>query len=233
MSESQGELAEFKENTKEAVKLAKSPLEKLKSFLKFKKKAKEESSESKSLETISEPESQVEEEPEPEWRIVALKAKQIPYFYLCQSASKYKGKLAMIRTKLGGEFQNLDKLVSKLMNAFGENGVIRRRTPKHDWTVPYSMKYIVGDSSTDYLFILGGEAKVKAKGMGYSSGDEYSYTPYAIFATAEQDDQYGSIDGERQVGNKTYFEYSIANPVTRNKVVEFMQMIKEKEFSEA
>ena len=234
MSEKHGEIAQFKEDTKEGVKLAKSPLDKLKSFLGFKKKSQTDSSEPSQLTPISPvTESEPESEPEPEWRIVALNGKQVPYYYLCQSSSKYKGKLAMVRTKLAGEFQNLNKLVTKLMNAFGESGVVRRRTPKHDWVVPYSMKYVVGDSSTDYLFILGGEAKVKSKGMGYSTGDEYTYTPYVVFATAEQDDQYGSIDGERQVGQKKYCEYSIANPIVRNKVVEFMQMIQEKEFPDS
>ena len=227
MSEKHGEMAQFKKDTKEGIKLAKSPLDKLKSFLAFKKKSKIGSSEPSQLTPIA---PIGEPEPEPKWRIVALNAKQVPYYYLCQSSSKYKSKLSIVRTKLAGEFQNLNNLVTKLMNAFGESGVVRRRTPKHDWVIPYSMKYVVGDSSTDYLFILGGEAKVKPKGMGYSTGDEYNYTPYVVFATAQQDDQYGNIDGERQVGQKKYCEYSIANPAVRSKVVEFMQMIKEKEF---
>lgn len=228
MSENHGEVAEFKADTKEATKLAKSPLKKLKSFLSFKKKSKESLEQLQSPGAVQEPE--LSGKKEPEWRIVALTAKQIPYFYLCQSASKYKSKLAMVRTTLGEDFQNLNKLVPKLMKAFGENRVVLRRTPKHDWVVPYSMKYVVGDQSTDYLFILGGEAKLKPKGMGYSTGDEYTYTPYVVFATATQNEQYGSVEGERQVGKKIYYEYNIANPETRKKVVEFMQMIKDKEF---
>ncbi len=228
MSEKHGDLSQFKNETKKAVKMAKSPLNKLKSFLGFGKKEEELPEEEAPVEAVSEPETAPE--PEPEWKITSLNAKQAPYYYLCQSASKYKAKLALVRTKMGGEFQNLNKLVNKLMNAFGESGVVRRRTPKHDWTVPYLMKYVVGDTTTDYLFILGGEAKVKAKGMGYSSGDEYTYTPYVVFATAEPDAQYGTIEGERPVYSRTFHEYSIANEATRKKVVEFMQLIQEKEF---
>ncbi len=223
MSEKHGESSNFKESTKKGVQLAKSSLEKLKSFLGFKKENQAEPLEPDQLPPT--PPLQ-----EAEWRISALKAKQVPYYYLCQSASKYKEQLEVIRAKLGAEFQILAKLVTKLMNAFGESGVVQRRTPKHDWVIPYSMKYIVGDTSTDYLFILGGEAKIKSKGMGYSTGDEYTYTPYVVFATAEQDEQYGNTAGERPVGQKTYSEYSIGNPAVKNKVIEFMQMIKEKEF---
>ncbi|MBF0287765.1 MAG: hypothetical protein HQM14_08095 [SAR324 cluster bacterium] len=224
MSEKHGEMAEFRTETKKAAKMAKSPLNKLKSFLGFGKKEEELPMEEAPTNTTPEP------EPEPEWKITSLNIKQAPYYYLCQSASKYKGKLAMVRTKMGGEFENLNKLVAKLMKAFGESGVVRRRTPKHDWTVPYLMKYVVGDTSTDYLFILGGEAKVKSKGMGYSTGDEYAYTPYVVFATAEPDEQYGAIEGERPVRSRTFNEYSITNEAVRNKVVEFMQLIQEKEF---
>ncbi|MBF0279176.1 MAG: hypothetical protein HQM13_15365 [SAR324 cluster bacterium] len=226
MSEKHGETAQFKKGTKEAVKFAKSPLEKLKSMFGL----------SKRTESVPElpqtppVESEQVADPEPEWRITALIGKQVPYYYLCQSASKYKGMMGMIKTKLGGDFQVLNKLVTDLMNAFGESSVLRRRTPKHDWVVPYSMKYIVGDQSTDYLLILGGEAKVKPKGMGYSTGDEYTYTPYVVFAVAEQDAQYGAIAGERQVGQKTYFEYGIENTSVKNKIVELFQLVKEKEF---
>lgn len=230
MDETHGEMGEFKKGIKEAAKLARSSLKKLKSFLNRKKEVDETPPEPPEP---SKPEADV---PAPkadlgsQWQIMALTAKQIPYFYLCQSASKYRSKLAMVRSKLGGEFQNLEKLVTKLMVAFGETGAVRRRTPKHDWTVPYAMKYTEGGHVTDYLFILGGEAKVKAKGMGYSAGDEYNYLPYVIFALGSPDETYGEVEGERRVRNKTFYEYSIANPQARAKVVEFMQMIQNKEF---
>lgn len=232
MSEKKGEMGEFKSGTKKAAKFTKSPLDKLKSFLGIKKKKPELKMEPLEFEAAGPQEAEEPEAlPEPEWKITSIiSSKKVPYFYLCQSATKYNGKLSMIRIKLAGEFQNLTKLVPKLMGTFGENGVIRRRTPKHDWAIPYLMKYIEGDKSTDYLFILGGEAKVKAKGMGYSSGDEYSYTPYVVFATAEPDEQYGKIEGERTVSGRTFHEYGISNPATRNKIVEFMKMIQEKEF---
>lgn len=234
MNEARGEMAEFKKGIKEAAKLARSSIKKLKSFLKPKKEVEEPPPEPEADVPPPEPEADVPPPPKaelaPEWQIINLKAKQIPYFYLCQSASQYRSKLARVRSKLGGEFQNLENLVAKLMRAFGETGVVRRRTPKHDWTVPYAMKYTEGEHTTDYLFILGGEAKVKPKGMGYSAGDEYNYLPYVIFAVGNPDETYGEVEGERRVRNKTFYEYSIANAQVRAKVVEFMQMIQNKEF---
>ena len=231
MSESHGEMADFKAGLKEASQLAKSSFDKLKSLLGFKKEIQKKPPEPlqhpKPPEDLAPP-SQPKQNPQ--WQIVILNAKQVPYFYLCQSASKYKAKLSTIKSKLGEEFQNLEKLVARLMKAFGEKDVVRRRTPKHDWTVPYALKHTEGEQETDYLFIVGGEAKVKAKGMGYSTGDEYTYLPYVIFALGDPDEAYGPIEGERRVKNKTYYEYGLANAKTRAKVVEFMQMIQNKEF---
>ena len=227
MSETKGEMGDFKKNKNEGAKLAKSPLDKLKSLFGGKKKKKAVEPEPKP-EVAAEPEP--EPEPEPEWKIKTLKAKQISVFYLTDSASKYKAKLSLIKLKLGGEFQRLGKLADKVLNLYGEDRVVRRRTPKHDWTVPYLIQYVVGEETTDYLFILGGEAAVKPKGMGYATGDDYGFKPYLVFGLAEPDDQYGTPESTREAVGKTFHIYSISNPPVRDKMVEFMEMVFEKEF---
>ncbi|MGK5091432.1 hypothetical protein WDW89_05355 [Deltaproteobacteria bacterium TL4] len=227
LSEKHGDLGEFKQNVKNSTKLFRSPLDKLKKLFR-----KTEPPPQKKMEHLPAPEPKPEPEPEPEIKITPLKAKQVPFFFLCQSASKYNGQLSMCRVKLGSHFNLLTKLVNKMMSTYGENGVARRRTPKHDWTVPFLIQHILGEKSTDFLFILGGEAKTKSKGMGYSRGDEYTFIPYFVFAAKEADSKYGEAVEERSVSGQIFHEYPVTNPAVIEKVIKYMTLIKEKEFPE-
>ena len=233
MSESHGEMNQFKKGVKETKKFSKAPLEKLKSFFSRKKKEKPPIEKTKSVAETQPQRQEPEVEPTLEIKITPLQKKQIPFFYLCASASKYKAKLSLIKIKMGGEYVNLSRIATKLFHKFGENGVVKRRTPKHDWTIPYLFEYILGEQSTDYLFILGGEASVKAKGMGYSSGDEYSYTPYFVFAAAEPEEEFDPSIGERIVSGRKFLEYDVNNPKVRNKAVELMYLIEKKELKKS
>jgi len=98
------------------------------------------------------------------------------------------------------------------------------------YCVVYLIQYVLPDFSDDYLFILGGEAKTKAKGMQYSMGDDYSFTPYFVFATAEKKEEYGTPSEERQVSGRTFYEYPVTNEEVRKKVTEFISICQNKEF---
>ncbi|MBF0239819.1 MAG: hypothetical protein HQM12_19130 [SAR324 cluster bacterium] len=224
MSEKSGELAHFKQESKKAVKYTRSPLAMLKNLF-----AKKETPPPKPV--VAAPEPEPEPDPEPELHITFMNAKQVPFFYLCQSASGYTGRLRLIQLKMGNDFKRLDSIVTRAMKMFGENSVVRRRTPKHDWTLPYLIQYVLPAYSKDYLFIVGGEAKVKSKGMGYSSGDEYVFSPYCVFATAEQDERYGAVIEQRSVMGRTFYEYDIKNSEVLKKISEFLILVENKEFS--
>jgi len=146
------------------------------------------------------------------------------------SVQGYNTAINAQRTKLGSAYEEFSKFVTALMENIPDDVGIRRRTPKHEWTLPYLVRYITPEETQEYLLVLGAEVKAKPRGMGYSTREQYAFTPYFVFATAQEGElDYGEPIGERHVGKKTFREHTSQNGNVVKTVVELLQHVRAKE----
>ena len=158
-----------------------------------------------------------------------LKKNQVPHPYFMNSVAGYQTQLSALRVKMGSGFRDFAGYVSKLLEDTPEMTSIRRRTPKHEWVMPYRLRRIVPDETLEYLLILGAEVKAKQMGMSYGSAKQnYAFTPYFVFATDDRNGGFGNSVSERRVANHTLNEYSCQNPAVIAKVLELIERLKAK-----
>ena len=213
--ESVGEFARAEEKFEEAKGLAGKTLDKLKSFVQSKKAEVP----GTSTEPVPEPEPIPEPPKPPEkptYQFRKLKKKEIDFPFLLKSTTAFSQKLNLIRVRMGKEFyKDYSQKVSDLLNSVSESYVVKQRTPKHEWTLPYMITENKGDKTTHHLVILGAEAKAKQLSMGYGAGGAggaHSFACYIIYAREEEAPAFGAPIETRIVRGKRYNEYDIGNP---------------------
>ncbi|MCH7477633.1 MAG: hypothetical protein IIA14_05990 [SAR324 cluster bacterium] len=167
--------------------------------------------------------------PEPRWEISLLKKNQLPRPFFINSLAGFQSQLSALRVKMGTGYREFSGYVSELLENTPEMTTIRRRTPKHEWVMPYRIRRIVPDETLEYLLILGAEVKAKQMGMSYGSAKQnYAFTPYFVFATDDEKGGFGESVSERRAANHTLKEYSCQNPAVIAKVLELIELLKEK-----
>ena len=176
-------------------------------------------------------EPQVEEEPKvepPRWEIHLLKKTQIQSPFLLDSIATFQAQLNAQKVKMGPKWNGFAKYTADILDKTPEMRTIRRRTPKHEWTLPYNVRYVVpGEETREYLFVLGAEAKAKGRGMGYNAKEQYSFSPYFVFATDTPEDGFGEPVGDRPIaGGKQLKEYDFKVSPVMNKALEIFEVLK-------
>jgi hypothetical protein len=69
--------------------------------------------------------------------------------------------------------------------------------------------------------------KARARGMGYQAKEAYNFTPYYVFATNVEDEEYGSPTGERMVAGVALKEYPPSHPAVPRKAMELLNIIRD------
>ncbi|MGK0290040.1 MAG: hypothetical protein ACI86H_001495, partial [bacterium] len=130
---------------------------------------------------------------ETSYNIIRLKKNEIDFPYFQRELSNHQAKIAQFRIQMGGNFQDFGAKITKMLKQLPEDNIVKRRTPKHEWTVPYLIEEIVGDKKTKHLVVLGAEAKNKKLGVSYSSGSavgsaaQFSFIPFFVYATEAEE----------------------------------------------
>ncbi len=142
------------------------------------------------------------------------------------SLAGYQSQLTALRVKMGSGFRDFSGYVSKLLEDTPEMTSIRRRTPKHEWVMPYRMRWIDEEGNRDYLLILGAEVKARPRGMGYQAEEAYNFRPYFIFCAEKEDEDFGTEVGERAAAGHTFKEFDGQHPAVSKKVMELIEVLK-------
>jgi hypothetical protein len=156
----------------------------------------------------------------------------LSFGFLTQASAKYNARLNIFKNYMDAEdFQRLQEGVNFVMQKYRDTPVLHiRRIPKHDWTVPYFVRQNKDGYLYETLFVLGGEASVKPKGMLYSAaGDEYQFRPYLVFAFFREMEEYGVNLGDRQLKEQTFWEYDLREEKVRFAAMEVLNLILEHE----
>lgn len=174
----------------------------------------------------------IEEEPEPvpepRWEVTLLKKNQLNRHFFMDSVAGFQNQLTALRARMKGQWGEFSSYVSDLLDKTPEIKSIRRRTPKHEWVMPYRMRRVLPDETQEYLLILGAEARAKPRGMGYQAREAYNFSPYFVFATDAEEEGFGESIGERIVTGNALKEYSFQQGAVTRKVMELLEVLKTK-----
>ena len=236
LSENFGGFSEFINRFEKATKAAKATITKLKEMIVADKKP-----ESKVLTPLEEPDfgeglppdpEEVEEVLPPQYELIKIKKKEVDFPYLTKTLADFQKTMKLIRGKMGEEtYKDFAKDVSKILGSISESSLIQRRTPKHEWILPYLIKETYQGKVTEHLCFVGAEVKARQMGMSYSANamqSNYQFTPFFIYGNNDPEGDYGPSVEKRNIRGSILNEYSIQNENVLPQFQKFFAMIKEK-----
>ena len=236
MSENFGEFSEYVEKFKDAKKMAKASVGKLKEMVKA-KLAKKEQEEPPPFDATAVPDAAAVEEEVvsvPETTFVKLKKKEIDFPFFVKTIADFQKNLNVQRARFGaGGYKELAMDVTKIFNSISESSLIQRRTPKYEWILPYLVKENTGKEEFEHFLLIGAEVKAKQLSMGYSassssSGAKYQFTPFYVYGRNVEDPSLGASVGTRNIRGKVFYEYNGGNPDVMAIFQKFFDQIKKK-----
>ncbi|OGH04421.1 MAG: hypothetical protein A2600_03965 [Candidatus Lambdaproteobacteria bacterium RIFOXYD1_FULL_56_27] len=168
--------------------------------------------------------------PEPRFELVKVKKTEIDFPYLVKAIAEFSKRINVLRAKMGAQaYQDYTKRMTKFLSNTTESAMIQRRTPKHEWVLPYVVKEFLGnDLVQEHLVIVGAEVKAKGLGMGYSANagqNAYQFSCFFVYGVANPDGVLGTPVEQRQVRGKNFNEYSPAELAVRERFLRFFDLI--------
>lgn len=219
-SENFGPYKKLREQLTQAVAVAKSTLSTLKGMV--------ESPPPEPVSYTPEPAPVLPADGKPVWQITLMNHQQIANPFFHNTLATYNTQLNLLRARMGDQYKPFAQYVSDRLESTPESVSVRRRTPKHEWTLPYHLRKISSKGTEDYLLVLGAEAKAKPKGMGYASKETYAFTPFFVLGATKPEEGFGDPVGERSAKGMSFQEYSFQQPAVIKTALELIQIIQEK-----
>ncbi|MGK0289217.1 MAG: hypothetical protein ACI86H_000651, partial [bacterium] len=173
-------------------------------------------------------EKEKEEKAKEPFEIRLLKKNEIDFPYFLKEAKDYQARVKLLRVKWPDKFPDFSRKLTKFLNNLPESNIVRRRTPVHEWTLPYTIK----DNKTQkvYFLLLGAELSTKKLGMSYSSSqNEYTFSCFFSFGVMNGDESFGNSTDERKIHTNTFFMYDFRNKQVQEKAWDFFHEILKKE----
>lgn len=205
---------------KAAKKIAQKSVQAIKKLL-IKQKESENNSAPESTETVQKTQ-------KPKYIIELLDKSEIDFPFFCTVNSEFSRKQVIIRSRMEpAEFLSFSEQVKGLINSTDEDFLIKRRTPRHEWVVPYMVKDTSDGRTIDHLLILGVEAKNQHMSMGYGSGlkEEFDLFPYFIYGSKQKQKEMGSPEETRTIRNEKFHIYFHANPNATQQALKLFEAI--------
>ncbi len=165
---------------------------------------------------------------ESEFKVRNLKKSEIDFPYFCPENSKFSKQMSLLQAKMPSDlFTRFNRKVGDYLAKVSESHLIKRRTPRHEWTAPYMINEMVGDESHTYLLILGAEVKNKQLSMGYGKGmeEKFDFKPYFVFGSKSKMISMGRTMETRKVTGKVIQVYSNSNQNVIEKVMELLDLV--------
>ncbi|MBT3225747.1 MAG: hypothetical protein HN580_21410 [Deltaproteobacteria bacterium] len=227
-SENKGKFAEATEDFSKAQKMARFSLKKLKELVINPQK-----------ESVEQEEEEVplppEEPPPPEeekvsLEVIKIKKNQIDFPYFQKETAAYKQKMSLLRIKMGVNFTDFTKTMSRFFANVSESTYIRRRTPKHEVTYPNLIKETRGETVTNHLLILGAEVKSKQLGMAYGAKtgqSAFNYSCFFVYGCDRDQPGMGDVVDTRNARGVEFKIFDFKLPEVQKAVHEFYQLVME------
>lgn len=165
---------------------------------------------------------------EPHWEVTLLDKGRITLPFLTAQAAEFPAQLAAFRTKMGSAYSEYAGFAEKLLDNTPEMSQVRRRTPRHEWTMPYHVKRVFPDDTREYLLVIGADVKAKPRGMGYQVKEAYAFAPYLVFAAARAEDGFGEPVGERHALGAVFQEYALDRQPVLRRCMEVLEAVRAK-----
>jgi hypothetical protein len=162
----------------------------------------------------------------PRWEMRLLNREQAPMPFLSNTITAYPTLLGAQKMQLGAAYAGLAAYISETLENSPEASTVRRRTPKHEWTLPYLFREVRPEGARTHLLVLGAEVRAKMRGMGYQAKEAYQFTPYLVFGTDTPEAAWGTPVGERHVAGKTMQEFACSDPVVAAFALSLFERIK-------
>lgn len=224
MSDNFGEFSILLSGFKKALKLAKKPIEAFEQYLK-----KNRSDELDQQEARLMPSSKNEggmKKSVSEYQIKIIPDQEVSFSFFCERNSDFKKQHSLLQARMGPRHYGMfNRSINKILSSVTKNKIIIRRTPRHEWSVPYIITEMRGDESFEHFLILGAEVQNKQLGMGYSSkiDNDLKFIPYFVYGTKTLQPEYGNPIEERTVKGVPYTIYSFNSPSVVEKVIELTE----------
>lgn len=225
---------ELKEQLGHAVDMVRAPIETLRKIV---KEDKEPPPPKEPASPLGAPPPEPEPEPEPaaageieaHWEISLLKKNQLNKHFLQDSMAGFQALISSQRSRFGGYWNDFSSFATKLLENSPEIRTVRRRTPKHEWSMSYRCRHVTADKTEEYLMVIGVEVRSKPRGMGYQSKESYNFFPYLVFATDVKNEAFGEPGEERTMAGRTVNEYSTKQGAVRDMAMELLAEVKKHE----
>ena len=224
MSEKYGEVAVVQRHYQRARKLVACSVGKLKKIIKTDKTSAKITTKPRVAETSPTRE-------ETEYKIFAIKKKQIDFPYFQHSTTGYKQRLSLLRIKMGSEvYKEYNATVTQKLQTVSEGAFIQRRTPQYEIVMPFHLIEKKEEEVINHLIIVGADVKAKALGMGYSavSSDNKTYTAFFVYGCDREIPEMGDIMGTRRGRGVDFNEYDFVHPQVQEKFLELFQLTMDK-----
>ena len=226
MSEKYGEFALLSRTFEKAKELSQKSIRAIQEFLKEKKK--------KEFPPINIELPPVSLVRKPQYKITRLKKEEVNFPYFCTNNARFQRQHALLQSKMGPEvFQPFDHKIGEFFSKISEISLIKRRTPRHEWAIPYLIEETLEKETIMQLLIIGAEVRNKPLAMGYKSGHEaeHDFKAYFVYGSLNQIPEMGSPEEERTIKGRQYFVYeSLLSNVIR-KAMELTDILLKKKLS--
>ena len=159
------------------------------------------------------------------FNIEILSREEISFPFFCTVNSQFSRRQALIRAKMQpGEFLSFSEHVKEIIQSTDEQMLIKRRTPRHEWSIPFLFHDMRQKGTGTHLLILGAEAKNQHLSMGYGSGfkESYDLKPYFVYGTRDPQPQLGHHEELRTVRQERYHIYSLSHLKVIEQVLAFV-----------
>lgn len=165
---------------------------------------------------------------ESEFKVRNLKKSEIDFPYFCPENSKFSKQMSLLQAKMPSDlFTKFNRKVGAFLAKVSDSNLIKRRTPRHEWSAPFMINETIGDEAHSYLLILGAEVKNKQLSMGYGKGldEEFEFKPYFVFGSKSKMISMGRTMETRKVSGKVMQIYSNSNQNVIEKVMELIDLV--------
>lgn len=229
MSEKFGGFARELLKFKTATVLAKKSVEAIRMFIAKTNKRKQ------SVETVP-PVQQKQEEvdrnvprkPPKELKIQLVKGEDISFPFFCENNSHFSRLLKLFKIKLQpARYADLNAKIKILLSQTQEKLRITRRSPRHEWAVPFVIHEAGTSEYTGQLLIIGAELKAQNQGMGYAADSKqaYSFQSYFVYGAEKRYGDLGTISETRRVKGDRYFIYDVSHPRVISRALKLIDSI--------
>ncbi len=161
-------------------------------------------------------------------QVKILKKSEIDYPYFCTTNSEFSRQVAVLQTKTPAiQFTAFNNKVKEYLSRISESSLIKRRTPRHEWAVPFLIQEVGAGKETVQLLILGAEVKSKQLSMGYGSDlkKDFDFKTYFVYGALQEQHNMGSPAETRKVKGRAYQIYNFTNPAVIDKVMNLIEVV--------